>query len=151
LIYLLGIPASVAIATDLSLVLIIGAYGTVAFALGGYVDLHATLLLYLGSIPGFHLGMVGARLMRETPIRIATCLVLGLVGLSRVLALPTICADAGWSSLGPGLRVALRIASLTALFGSGALVVALVGGVVVRAAWTRSGRILAHDMSGEED
>ena len=151
LIYLLGMPASVAIATDLSLVLVIGAYGTIAFALGGHVDLRATLLLYLGSIPGFHLGMLGARLMRETPIRIATCLVLGLVGLSRVLALPTICADAGWSTLGQSLRVVLRVASLTAIFGAGALVVALVGGVVVRSAWTRSGHGLAHDLGGEED
>jgi uncharacterized membrane protein YfcA len=151
LIYLLGMPASVAIATDLSLVLIVGAYGTVTYAVRGQVDLHATLLLYLGSIPGFHLGMVGTRLMREAPIRIASCIVLGLVGFSRLLALPILCADAGWSTLGPGIRVVLHAASLATLFGAGALVVALVGGVVARAVWTRSAHSLGHDMSGEED
>ncbi|MBN1608374.1 MAG: sulfite exporter TauE/SafE family protein [Polyangiaceae bacterium] len=151
LIYLLGMPASIAIAADLSLVLVIGAYGAVTFAVRGHVNLHATLLLYLGSIPGFHLGMVGARLMRETPIRIASCFVLGLVGFGRLLALPMLSADAGWSTLPPGVRTVLHVASLVALFGAAALVVALVGGVVARALWTRSAHALGHDMSGEED
>ena len=151
LIYLLGMPASGAIATDLSLVLVIGVYGTVTYAARGQVDLHATLLLYLGSIPGFHLGMVAARLMRETPIRIASCLVLGLVGVSRVLAVATICADGGWFQSCVGVRSVLNVASLAALFGAGAIGVALVGGVVLRAAWTRSAPAADHDLSGEED
>lgn len=150
-IYLLGAPASVAIATDLSLVLLMGAYGAVTFASRGHVDLHATLLLYLGSIPGFHLGLLGTRLLRETPIRIATCLVLALVGLSRLIAMPVICSDGGWWVLGPRTAAVLRSTSIGVLFGTGALIIALVGGAVLRAVLTRGAYCTLNDLSAEED
>ena len=151
MIYLLGAPASIAIATDLSLVFIIGAYGAISYAARGYVDLRATLLLYLGSILGFHLGMLGTRLVREEPIRIVTCAVLGLVVVSQVVALPLTCAAGGWLALGAGARTALKVASLVALFGGGALVVAMVVGAVVREAWTRAGFGGLDGVSEEED
>jgi uncharacterized membrane protein YfcA len=151
LIYLLGTPASVAIATDLSLVLVMGLYGTIAYAARGYVNLHATLLLYLGSIPGFHLGVLGTRLMRQVPIRVVTCLMLGLVGVSRLLALPLICADCRWFVLCGGAHSALRIASLAVIFGAGAFVLVLVTGTVLRATWSRTDSCTLNDMYGEED
>jgi hypothetical protein len=135
MIYLLGAPVSAAIATDLALVLIVGLYGTVSYAARGHVDLRATLLLYFGSILGFHLGLLGTRLVREVPVRVVTCVVLGLVGVSRLLALPLTCAAGGWLTLGSGARTALHVASLAALFGGGALLLALVLGAVTRALW----------------
>ncbi|HEY3357024.1 MAG TPA: sulfite exporter TauE/SafE family protein [Polyangia bacterium] len=151
LIYLLGAPASTAIATDLSLVLVVGIYGAVSFAARGYVDLRATMLLYLGSIVGFHLGMLGTRLVREGPIRVVTCIVLGLVVLSRLVALPLTCAAGGWLPLAAGARTALSVCSLAALFGGGALLVAMVVGAVGRAIWARTGFGAGDDMNGEED
>jgi uncharacterized protein len=135
MIYLLGAPVSAAIATDLALVLIIGLYGTVTYAARGHVDLRATLLLYFGSILGFHLGLLGTRLVREAPVRLVTCVVLILVGVSRLLAVPLTCAAGGWIALGGGARTALRVASLATLFGGGALLLALVLGAVSRALW----------------
>ena len=151
LIYLLGTPASVAIATDLSLVLLVGAYGTVTFAARGCADVHATLLLYLGSIPGFHLGLLGTRLLRETPVRVVTCLVLAFVGLSRLIALPVVGSDGGFWTLSDNVATVLRGASLVALFGTGALVIVLVGGAVLRALLTRGAYCTLNDVSVEED
>jgi uncharacterized membrane protein YfcA len=151
LIYLLGAPASIAIATDLALVLLVGSYGALTFAARGWVDLHATLLLYVGSIPGFHLGMLGTQLMREMPIRVATCVVLGLVGLGRLLDLPVICADAAWFALGSDVRLVLHTASNCVVMVGVAAVFVLVAGVAIRAAWTRSAHSALGDESGDED
>ena len=151
LIYLLGAPASIAIATDLSLVLIIGIYGALSYAARGFVDFRATLLLYLGSILGFHLGVLGTRLVREEPIRIVTCVVLGLVVVSRLLALPVTCARGGWIALGSAETV-LRVASLAVLLAGGVVAVALVVGAVARAAWSRTTPIVGGlHISSEED
>jgi uncharacterized membrane protein YfcA len=151
LIYLLGAPASIAIATDMSLVLIVGVYGALSYAARGHVDLRACLLLYVGSILGFHLGALGTRLVREGPVRVVTCVVLGLVVVSRLLALPLTCAAGGWIALTGRVQAVLHAASLVALFGGGALVVALVLGAVVRAAWVHPRLGVLEDVSGEED
>jgi hypothetical protein len=151
MIYLLGAPASAAIATDLALVLIIGVYGTASYAARGHVDLRATLLLYFGSILGFHLGMLGTRLVREAPVRVVTCVVLGLVVVSRLLALPRTCAAGGWIALGTNVSAALHVAGLVALFGGGALLVALVVGAVARAVWDRATDGVGSAVGGEED
>jgi uncharacterized membrane protein YfcA len=151
LIYLLGAPASTAIATDLALVLVVGTYAGLAFAARGWVDLRATLLLYVGSIPGFHLGMLGTRLMREMPIRIATCAVLGLVGFGRLLDLPVICSDAAWFDLGARGRLVFHTASNCVVLAAAVAVFALVAGIAIRAAWTRSAYSALGDEAGEED
>ncbi|MBI5477516.1 MAG: sulfite exporter TauE/SafE family protein [Deltaproteobacteria bacterium] len=151
MIYLLGAPASAAIATDLALVLIIGVYGTVSFAARGHVDLRATLLLYFGSIVGFQLGMLGTRLVREVPVRVVTCVVIGLVVVSRLLALPLVGAAGGWFALGGGTRTALHVASLVALFAGGALLVVMVVGAVVRAVWDGAAHDAYGAVGGEED
>lgn len=151
LIYLLGTPAAVAIATDLALIFVIGSYGALVFAVRGWVDVRATLLLYVGSIPGFHLGMLGTRLMREMPIRVATCVVLGLVALGRLLDLPVICSDAAWFHIGPQVRLVLHSASNGVVLGGAAAVMILVAGVAIRAAWTRSTHLVVGDESGDED
>ncbi len=56
MIYLLGMPAPVAVGTDLLEIIFSGAYGTITYALKGKVDLLAALILIGGAVVGTQIG-----------------------------------------------------------------------------------------------
>jgi len=103
MIYVFGVPTAVATGTELFLALFMGAYGALSYAYQGFVDLRLTMLLYLGSLIGIHLGVYGVKVVKEKYIRVVTSLIILLCVFSRVIAIPVylrqlhlISYDAGW-------------------------------------------------------
>jgi hypothetical protein len=88
MIYVFGIPTAVAAGTELYLAMFMGAFGALNYAWAGYVDIRLTLLLYLGSLVGVHLGVYGVKVVNERYIRLVTGVIIILCVLSRGLAIP---------------------------------------------------------------
>ncbi len=96
MIYVFGISSQVAAGTELFLAMFMGAYGALNFALQGMVDLRLTLMLYLGSLVGIHLGVYGTKVVREVIIRLVTSLIILLCVVSRMIAIPVYMRKLGY-------------------------------------------------------
>jgi uncharacterized membrane protein YfcA len=88
MIYVLGVPTAVAAGTELYLAMFMGAFGALNYAWEGYVDIRLTLLLYLGSLVGIHLGTYGVKVVSEKVIRLVTSVIILLCVMSRGVAIP---------------------------------------------------------------
>jgi len=96
-----------------------GAYGALSYAYQGFVDLRLTMLLYLGSLVGIHLGVYGVKVVREKYIRLVTSLIILLCVFSRVIAIPVYLRQLGVIDYAGGWDRYLNAASKFFLFASG--------------------------------
>lgn len=119
MIYVFGIPTAVASGTELFLAVFMGAFGAISYAYQGYVDLRLTLLLYLGSLVGIHLGVYGVKVVNEKYIRVTTSLIILLCVVSRVIAIPVYLRQLGYVSFDPSLDSGFNLISKVFLFLSG--------------------------------
>lgn len=137
MIYVFGIPTAVATGTELFLAVFMGAYGALSYAYQGFVDLRLTMLLYLGSLVGIHLGVYGVKVVKEKYIRVVTSLIILLCVFSRVIAIPVYLRQLGYLDYNAGWDKYFNIGSKFFLFASGisgALVILL---QVIRAYYQR--------------
>jgi len=119
MIYVFGVPTAVATGTELFLAVFMGAYGALSYAYQGFVDLRLTMLLYLGSLVGIHLGVYGVKVVREKYIRLVTSLIILLCVFSRVIAIPVYLRQLGVIDYAGGWDRYLNAASKFFLFASG--------------------------------
>lgn len=119
MIYVFGVPTAVATGTELFLAVFMGAYGALSYAYQGFVDLRLTMLLYLGSLVGIHLGVYGVKVVNEKYIRLVTSLIILLCVVSRVIAIPVYLRQLGYLSCEPGWDQYFNGASKVFLFASG--------------------------------
>lgn len=70
LIYLIGMPTTVAIGTDLLEIFFSGAFGTLSYAAKGRVDLLAALIMLLGASLGTQIGVIATSYVKGYKIRI---------------------------------------------------------------------------------
>jgi uncharacterized membrane protein YfcA len=119
MIYVFGMPTSVATGTELFLALFMGGFGALNYAWAGMVDLRLTLLLYLGSLLGVHIGAYGTKVVKEVMIRLVTSLIIILCVLSRGIAIPVYLRQLGWIQFGEGADTFFNLASKILLFVSG--------------------------------
>jgi uncharacterized membrane protein YfcA len=119
MIYVFGVPTAVATGTELFLALFMGAYGALSYAYQGFVDIRLTMLLYLGSLVGIHLGVYGVKVVNERYIRIVTSLIILLCVFSRIIAVPVYLRQLGWISYDAGYDRFLNMGSKFFLFASG--------------------------------
>lgn len=119
MIYVFGVPTTVAAGTELYLAMFMGAFGALNYAYEGYVDIRLTLLLYLGSLLGLYLGVYGTKVVREVMIRIVTGVIILLCVGSRGIAIPMYLRQLGWISIDPSWDTYLNGASKVMLFASG--------------------------------
>ena len=119
MIYVCGVPTAVATGTELFLAVFMGAYGALSYAYQGFVDLRLTMLLYLGSLVGIHLGVYGVKVVNEKYIRVVTSLIILLCVFSRVIAIPVYLRQLGYVVYAPGWDLYFNIASKFFLFASG--------------------------------
>jgi len=119
MIYVFGMPTSVATGTELFLALFMGGFGALNYAWAGMVDLRLTLLLYLGSLLGVHIGAYGTKVVKEVMIRLVTSLIIILCVLSRGIAIPVYLRQLGWIQMGEGGDAFFNMASKILLFVSG--------------------------------
>ncbi len=119
MIYVFGVPTSVAAGTELYLAMFMGAYGALSYAYQGFVDIRLTMLLYIGSLLGIYLGVYGVKVVNEKVIRLVTSLIILLCVLSRVIAIPIYLRQLNILRLNPAWDVYFNTASKFFLFASG--------------------------------
>ncbi|MBM7856149.1 putative membrane protein YfcA [Desulfohalotomaculum tongense] len=117
MIYLLGIPTTVAAGTELFLAIFSGAFGSFQYALSGFVDIRLVLLLYLGSLLGLHIGANATRMVHETKIKLVMAIVIGMSAVSRAFAVPKYLNDLNYVSLSQTAAKVCDIAADITLFG----------------------------------
>jgi uncharacterized membrane protein YfcA len=133
MIYVFGMPTSVAAGTELYLALYMGAFGARNYAFEGMVDLRLSLLLYLGSLVGVYIGAYGTKVVKEVMIRIVTSLIILLCVISRGIAVPVYLRQLRWVSFDAGWDRYLNGASKALLFAAG-----IAGAVVILVAVARA-------------
>jgi uncharacterized membrane protein YfcA len=119
MIYIFGIPTAVAAGTELYLAMFMGAFGALNYVWEGYVDIRLTLLMYLGSLIGVHLGAYGVKVVSERYIRMVTALIILLCVISRGVAVPVYLRQLGVIAFDPGWDRYLNGASQAILYFSG--------------------------------
>jgi len=119
MIYVFGIPTTVAAGTELYLAMFMGAFGAISYAYKGLVDIRLTILLYAGSLIGIYIGAYGTKVVREGLIRLVTGLIILLCVLSRAIAMPIYLRQLGWLQIDPGWDTLLNQLSKFLLFASG--------------------------------
>ncbi|MBW2109293.1 MAG: sulfite exporter TauE/SafE family protein [Deltaproteobacteria bacterium] len=126
MIYVFGVPTVVAAGSELFLAMFMGAWGAFNYALGGFVDLRLTLLLYAGSLVGIYVGAIGTALVKELYIRLITALLILLCCISRALAVPEYLKTLKYIELSEAAAKWCEIGSKIFLFGSGIIATALI-------------------------
>lgn len=119
MIYVFGVPTAVATGTELFLAVFMGGYGALSYAYQGLVDLRLTMLLYLGSLVGIHLGVYGVKVVNEKYIRVVTSLIILLCVFSRIIAIPVYLRQLGYLNMDAGWDVYFNMSSKLFLFASG--------------------------------
>ncbi len=119
MIYIFGIPTAVAAGTELYLAMFMGAFGALNYAFAGYVDLRLTMLLYLGSLVGVHLGVYGVKVVNEKVIRLVTGVIILLCVFSRAVAIPVYLRQMEMLNIAASWDGWLNGASKALLFASG--------------------------------
>ncbi len=117
MIYLLGIPTTIAAGTELFLAIFSGAAGSFQYALSGFVDIRLVLLLYLGSLLGLNIGANATRMVEETKIKLVMAVVIGMAAVSRGFAIPGYLNDMSYLSLSHFTAALCRAAANITLFG----------------------------------
>jgi uncharacterized protein len=119
MIYVFGVPTTVATGTELYLAVFMGAYGALSYAYQGFVDIRLTMLLYLGSLLGIYLGVYGVKVVNEKVIRTVTCVIILICVLSRIIAVPVYMGQLSWINLDPTWADYLNSTSKFFLFAGG--------------------------------
>ncbi len=130
MIYLFGVPTSVAPGTELFLAAFGGGLAALSYAYQGMVDLRLAFLLLLGSIIGVYVGTYGTKVVKEVMIRTVMGSVILLCVLSRMSAIPVYLRKLQWIAFDPGLDHWFEGLSTALLFvagiGGAGLILALV-------------------------
>ncbi|MDP2785383.1 MAG: TSUP family transporter [Sulfurimicrobium sp.] len=133
MIYLLGVPAIMATATELLIAFVMGLGGTVFYGLDGVVDVRLSMLILLGSLFGIQLGAIGSTYIKDYQVKQVMATIMLTVLFSRFFYIPGYLSDLHLiSAMAPG-----NISTLKTL-GDSVLAVALIlGAVSVLTALTR--------------
>jgi uncharacterized membrane protein YfcA len=126
MIYVFGVPAQVAAGTELFLAMFMGAWGALNYAYHGLIDIRLTLLLFIGSLIGIHMGAYGTKVVREVVIRLVTSCIILLCVLSRMVAIPVYLRQLGYLDFDPGWDTYFEGASKALLYLSGIVGAAII-------------------------
>ena len=126
MIYLLGATSLVASATELVIAFVMGLFGTLKYAMGGYVDIRLAMLILLGSLFGIQLGAIGTTYVRPYLIKLVTAMIMLIVAVSRALVIPVYLGELGVLAVAEPAAKLLKGASfafLVAALAVGAFVI----------------------------
>jgi uncharacterized membrane protein YfcA len=119
MIYVIGVPATVAAGTELFLAVFNGAWGALNYTFKGVVDIRLVLLLYAGSLIGIYIGAYGTKVVREVFIRLVTAIIIALCVISRAIELPIYFQKLGYIDMNPAYNEILSQVSKVVLYASG--------------------------------
>ncbi len=88
MIYILGLPALMASATELVIAFVMGLGGTIFYGLEGAVDIRLAMLILLGSLFGVQLGAIGTTYVKDYQVKFTMAVIMLTVLFSRVFYVP---------------------------------------------------------------
>ncbi|WP_126446392.1 TSUP family transporter [Sulfuricystis multivorans] len=88
MIYLLGVPALMASATELVTAFVMGLGGAIFYGLEGAVDVRLSMLILLGSLFGIQLGAIGTTYVKDYQVKRVMAVIMLTVLFSRFFYLP---------------------------------------------------------------
>jgi len=88
MIYLLGVPAIMASATELVIAFVMGLGGTVLYGLEGFVDVRMAALILFGSLFGIQLGAIGTTYVKDYQVKLVMAVIMLTVLFSRIFYVP---------------------------------------------------------------
>ena len=95
MIYILGVPAIMATATELVIAFVMGLGGTIIYGLEGAVDIRLAMLILLGSLFGIQLGAIGTTYVKDYQIKLVMAVIMLTVLFSRFFYIPGYLSDLG--------------------------------------------------------
>ena len=134
--YILGVPALRATATELVVAFIMGMGGTAFYAWEGFVDIRLAMIILAGSLFGVQIGAIGTTYVKEYTVKFVMGMIMLIVLVSRLIKLPVYLHDLKLiSALDPILIDVLNklsFATLALALISGMLVItsALIKGIM---------------------
>lgn len=133
--YVLGVPAIMATATELVIAFVMGFLGTVLYALEGLVDIRLAMIILAGSLFGIQVGSIGTTYVKDHAVKMVMGLIMSIVLFSRFFYIPGYLSELGMiaplaDSTIKTLKLLGDIVLAAALFsGAIAVFVALVKGM----------------------
>jgi len=88
MIYILGLPAIMATATELVIAFVMGLGGTIFYGLEGVVDIRLAMLILLGSLFGVQLGAIGTTYVKDYQVKFTMAVIMLTVLFSRFFYIP---------------------------------------------------------------
>ena len=95
MIYVLGLPALVASATELVIAFVMGLGGSFFYALDGFVDIRLSMIILAGSLFGIQIGAIGTTYVKDHVVKFVMAAIMLLVLLSRFFYIPGYLSDLG--------------------------------------------------------
>ncbi|MDH3513984.1 MAG: sulfite exporter TauE/SafE family protein, partial [Gammaproteobacteria bacterium] len=135
MIYVLGVPALMATASELVVAFVMGMGGSLLYAWEGFVDIRLSMIILAGSLFGIQLGAIGTTYVRDHTVKFVMGMIMLIVLLSRLFKLPVYFSNLGWtpalSSTSHNVLTTLSYAALAValIAGAGAILSALLKGV----------------------
>lgn len=88
MIYLFGLPAIMASATELVIAFVMGLGGTIFYAMEGVVDIRLAMLILLGSLFGLQIGAIGTTYVKDQQVKLVMAVIMLTVLFSRFFYMP---------------------------------------------------------------
>lgn len=126
MIYILGVPAMMATATELVIAFIMGFGGTILYAMDGVVDIRLAMLLLLGSLFGIQIGAIGTTYVKDYAVKLVMAAIMLIVLVSRFFYIPGYLSKLELiEPLGATMESNLK------MIGDAVLVIALLTGAII--------------------
>jgi uncharacterized protein len=136
MIYVLGVPALMASATELVVAFVMGFGGSLYYAMDGFVDIRLSMIILAGSLFGIQIGAIGTTYVKDYLVKLVMATIMLMVLVSRFFYIPGYLSQLG---MGPILdpetlntlnRLGEGVLGLALLFGAGMILSALVKGML---------------------
>ncbi len=88
MIYVVGVPAIMATATELVVAFVMGAGGSMLYAWGGFVDIRLAMIILAGSLFGVQIGAMGTTYVRDWVVMLIMGMIMLIVLVSRIFKIP---------------------------------------------------------------
>ncbi len=135
MIYVLGVPAIMASATELVVAFVMGAGGSMLYAWDGFVDIRLSMIILAGSLFGLQIGAIATTYVKDREVKMIMAMIMLIVLVSRFFEIPVYLSDLDLidtlSATAGKVLSALSFATLglALLAGAWAILAALVKGM----------------------
>jgi len=114
--YVIGVPAIMATATELVVAFVMGMGGSLFYAWEGFVDIRLAMIILAGSLFGVQIGAIGTTYVQEYAVKFVMGMIMIIVLFSRLIKLPVYLSDLNMiPTLSSYVREILDNASFTTL------------------------------------